>query len=88
MRGVREVLRLNYLVGFVNIVLESRCVAIHVYSSTRDDMYVDAVTHSPIVCVHKIEENANNEKQKFVNIIRGGARMDYGITSQVIHGAP
>jgi hypothetical protein len=47
-RGVHEVLRLNYLVGFVNIVLESRCVAIHVYSSTRDDMYVDAVTHSPL----------------------------------------
>ena len=88
MRGVHEVLRLNYLVGFVNIVLESRCVAIHVYSSTRGDMYVDAVTHSPIVCVHKMEENANNEKQKCVNIIRGGARMDYGITAQVIHGAP
>ena len=61
MRGVHEVLRLNYLVGFVSIVLESRCVAIHVYGSIRDDTYVDAVTHSPIVCVHKMRENANNE---------------------------
>ena len=43
-------------------------------------MYVDAVTHSPIVCVHKMEENANKEKQKCVNIIRGGAITDYGIT--------